>query len=172
MAAPEIAAIVTALTGCVTDMRFRRIPNELTLGAAAGALGFHLAASGGEAMLWSLAGWALAGCIFVPFFWLGGMGGGDVKLFAALGAWVGPEYVVSIALWASLAGGVMAIVVALASGYLLKAFINLRTLAVYWFYAGLKPYPALTIDSASAGTPRLPFALPIAAGLGMMLWLR
>jgi hypothetical protein len=36
--------------------------------------------------------------------------------------------------------------------------------------AGLRPHPTLTLESS--GAPRLPYAVPIAAGLVMTLWLR
>jgi len=99
MGLAESAAIATALAGCITDVKSRRIPNVLTFGATATALLFHLVHGGGYAMLWALAGWAVAVLLFLPFFALGGMGGGDVKLLAALGAWLGPIAAVWIALW-------------------------------------------------------------------------
>jgi prepilin peptidase CpaA len=98
------------------------------------------------------------------------MGGGDVKLLAALGAWVGPGPVVWVALYAALAGGVMAVATAISRGYLRQAVSNVGSLVTYWRIAGLKPHPALTIDSATS--VRLPYALPIAAGLVVTLWLR
>jgi len=166
----EVAAIVTALLGCVTDLTFRRIPNVLTLGAALAALIFHLFSNGAGGLLLSLSGWAVALLIFLPFFWLGGMGGGDVKLLAALGAWLGPGAAVVIALWTALVGGAMALILAIATGYLLHAWLNLRTLAGHWLHTGFRPHPAMTLDSS--GGPRLPYALPIAAGLMVTLWLR
>lgn len=166
----EIAAVATVLLGCLTDLAFRRIPNVLTLGAAGLALAFHLVTGGGHAFLLSIAGWGVAVLLFLPFFWLGGMGGGDVKLLAALGAWLGPWPAVVIAFWTSLAGGAMALVLAFATGYFLSLWLNLWRLAGYWLHAGLKPHPALTLDSP--GSPRLPYALPIAAGLVVTLCLR
>ncbi len=40
----------------------------------------------------------------------------------------------------------------------------------YWRVMGVQPHPALTLETATA--PRLPYSLPIAAGLGLTLWLR
>ena len=69
---------------------------------------------GGVAGLGSAAGGWLVGCAaFLPFFLLGGMGAGDVKLMAALGAWVGPHTAIWVALYAGLAGGPLAVMAAL-----------------------------------------------------------
>ena len=75
---------------CISDVRTRRIPNALTFSAVATAVVFHLLTGG-----WSAAGWSFAGCLlgallFFPMFALRGMGAGDVKLLAAVGAWLGP----------------------------------------------------------------------------------
>ena len=46
------------------------------------------------------------------------MGAGDVKLLAALGAWLGPAESVWLAMFAAMAGGVLGLAVAIARGYL------------------------------------------------------
>jgi hypothetical protein len=69
-----------------------------------------------------------------------------------------------------LAGGPIAVLVALWKGYLGRALGNLWGLLMFWRVAGLRPHPTLTLESS--GAPRLPYAVPIAAGLVMTLWLR
>ena len=56
----------------------------------------------------SVGGWMLGAALFFPMFALRGMGAGDVKLLAAVGAWLGPLPVVSVALITAIAGGVAA----------------------------------------------------------------
>jgi prepilin peptidase CpaA len=107
--------------------------------------------------------------LFLPFFVLRGIGGGDVKLLAALGAWLGPMSAVWLAFWSAIAGGVFALAVALASGYTGRAFQNVWGMLSYWRVMGLQPHPGVTLESAPG--PRLPYSLPIAAGLGLTLWL-
>lgn len=167
---PHAAALVVALAGCVTDLRSRRIPNALTFGAAAGAAGYYLSLAGLSGFGWSLAGWLVGGLMFLPLFALRGLGGGDVKLMAALGAWVGPGAVVWLALYAALAGGIFALVVALSRGYTTTLFRNVWSILTFWRVAGLQTHPVFTVDSAHA--IRLPYALPIAAGLVAILWLQ
>ena len=166
----QTVAVAVALAGCVTDLRSRRIPNALTFGAAALGLAWHLYTAGLGGLWFSFAGWLVGGLIFLPLFALRGMGGGDVKLMAALGAWVGTATVVWVALYAAVAGGIFALGVALASGYTKQAFANVWSMLTYWRVVGMREHPTLTIDSARA--VRLPYALPIAAGLVTTLWLR
>jgi len=101
------------LTAAVIDLRSRRIPNELT--AAMALIGIGLAAAGvsGVTVGASLAGMVLGLLLMLPGYALGATGAGDVKLMAAVGAIVGPALVVSAFLCTSLAGGVLAIVVAI-----------------------------------------------------------
>src|SRR5689334_21003109 len=106
-------AIGTALAACVTDVQQRRIPNALTFGSAAVALLFHALAPGGHGFPSAATGWlAGAAMMFFPFA-LGGLGAGDVKLMAALGCWLGPLSAVWIAAYAAIAGGVLALAIAI-----------------------------------------------------------
>ena len=152
------------------DMRTSRIPNLLTFGAAAAALAYLFLSHGWSVLAEAGEGWAVGVLLFAPLFALGGLGAGDVKLLGAMGAWLGPQEVLWVALYASMAGGVLALVVALATGYLRQAVTNLRTLVTYWQVVGIRPLPELTLKSGHA--PRLPYAVPIMAGLLVMLWLK
>jgi prepilin peptidase CpaA len=169
---PQLAPLLIAAVACITDLRSRRIPNWLTFGGAAGAVGFFLVAQGSSGLLRALGGWAIGLAMFLPLFILRGIGGGDVKLVAALGAWVGPMSALWLALYAAIAGGPLALGVALFRGYARQALENLWGLIGYWRLAGLRPHPGLTLDTAPASAPRLPYALPIAVGLVVTLWLR
>jgi prepilin peptidase CpaA len=166
----QVAALTLAGLACVTDLRTRRIPNVLTFGGALVAPIYWFATSGGVGFLTSIGGWATGAALFFPMFALGGMGAGDVKLAACLGAWLGPSASLYVALYSALAGGVMALAVALATGYFTTALRNVWLLLAHWRVVGLRPLPELTLETASA--PRLPFALPIAAGAAAAMWLR
>src|SRR4249919_799064 len=133
-----VVGLVLALA-CISDLRTRRIPNLLTFSAAAIALVFHLFTGG-----WAAAGWSVAGCLlgvllFFPMFALRGMGAGDVKLLAAVGAWLGPSQVAITALTTSIARGVIAVAVALGHGYLKTAGRNLWVLLTHWRVMGPRP---------------------------------
>ena len=152
------------------DVRTRRIPNVLTLSAAVAGLLYHLATSGLGGLQTAAAGWLLGLLLLLPYFALGGMGGGDVKLVAALGAWLGPWETFWLAMYAGIAGGVLGLIVALAHGYLRRAIANVSHIFGYWAVVGLKPVPGMTLETSKS--PRLAFAIPIFAGTMVTLWLR
>jgi prepilin peptidase CpaA len=101
------------LSATVIDLRTRRIPNELT--AAMTGIGIAMAATGvsGISVAGSFLGFALGLALMLPGFGLGATGAGDVKLMGAIGAIVGPGMVVSAFLFTAIAGGVLAVAVAM-----------------------------------------------------------
>ena len=113
-------ALVTAVVAigmgaaAVIDLRTRRIPNILT--ATLAAIGIGLAAAGfGRVGL----GAALLGCLLglafmMPGHIFGATGAGDVKLLAAAGALLGPKDTIYAFLYTAIAGGVLALIVAVA----------------------------------------------------------
>ena len=101
------------LVATVIDLRTRRIPNVLT--ASMAVLGFGLAAAGANenTMGASLAGLVLGLLLMLPGYALGATGAGDVKLMAAVGAILGPALVLLAFVCTSIAGGVLALGVAI-----------------------------------------------------------
>ncbi len=164
----SLFAVAVAAVACVCDIRSRRIPNALTFGAAMLAFSAHLVMGGLSSLTQSLAGWILGAALFFPFFALRGLGAGDVKLLAAIGAWLGPYSILFVAFYTTLVGGVMAVMVAGRSRYLAQAFRNVKFLASFWITAGLRPAEGLTLADAAA--PRLAYAVPILGGLLVTLW--
>lgn len=169
MTAVQIASILLVLVACVPDVRTRRIPNELTFGAALLAFAFHVVTGGWHGLLASAGGWVLGAALFFPFFALRGMGAGDVKLIAAVGAWLGPAMVFWVAIFTSLSGGVIGLAVALAHGYARTALMNVFALIGFWRSVGLRPLPRVSLEGSG---PRLAYAIPIAIGTMVTLWLK
>jgi prepilin peptidase CpaA len=165
-----LIALLVSFGACVTDVRSRRIPNLLTLGASAAAMAFHALNGHGPGLLLSVEGWFVGAAIFFVPFALGGLGAGDVKLLAALGAWVGPADVLWIALYTGIAGGILALVVASFTGYLGQALSNIWLLLSHWQVAGLRPLSEVSLEGSRG--PRLAYAIPIFAGLLVNVWLR
>src|SRR5215208_6571446 len=143
------AALIIGAAACVTDLHSRRIPNWLTFGAAAAALATQYAGGGPVGAQHAMSGWITGLLLFMPLFLLGGMGAGDVKLLAALGAWLGTSDTLFVALYAGIAGGVMAVIVSAARGYMKQLINNLWGLLIFWRIAGLQPMPGLTLRTAS-----------------------
>jgi prepilin peptidase CpaA len=108
-----IVLIVGTALGAAIDLRTRRVPNPLTLGLA--AAGVLLAGCGVSGLtVWaSLGGLALGLALMLPGHLVGATGAGDVKLFAAAGAFIGPMHMIAAFIYTALAGGAIAIVVSL-----------------------------------------------------------
>jgi prepilin peptidase CpaA len=153
-----------------TDVRHHRIPNVLSFGAIILGLGLQAWAFGADGILNGLGGLGVGLVILLPFYLLGGMGAGDVKLMAAIGTFLGPADAGIAAGLTLIAGSVLGVLVllihggALATmhryGSTLKSLILTRT----WNYEPPKPG-----DAAAA---RFPYGLAIASGtVGALWWL-
>lgn len=168
--AVQLVSLGLAAMACGWDLRTRRIPQILTLGGALAGLVYHLTTGGWQGGLASLAGWAVGIAIFLAPFALGGLGAGDVKLLGAIGSWLGTGPVIWVALYTGVAGGVLALVIAIAGGYLGPAVDNLRRLLAHWRVHGVRPLADVTLEHGRG--PRLAYAVPILAGTMATLWLR
>lgn len=166
----DTVAVGVALVACVWDLHSRRIPNLLTLGAALVALIVSTSTIGWPGLGSSMGGWLLGTALWLPLYALGGMGAGDVKLLAAIGAWLGPADVFHVALYAGIAGGILAIWVAIARGCLRQTCSNVQLLIVHWRVAGFTPQAQLTLDTTTG--PRLAYAVPILLGTMVAIWFR
>jgi len=103
---------VGLVAATVIDLRSRRIPNQLTASMAAAGIGLAALGWSGSAIGASLAGLVLGLLLMTPGYALGATGAGDVKLMAAVGAILGPSLVLSAFICTSIAGGVLAVIVA------------------------------------------------------------
>ena len=106
---PQVAiAVFIGLTATVEDIVRREIPNWIPITAIAGGIGSAVCMSGWSGLGSSLLGMIAGFLVFLAFYMLGGMGGGDVKLMAGLGAVLGVGLILEAALWTAGIGGVMA----------------------------------------------------------------
>ena len=99
--------------GAAIDLWTRRVPNPLTMGLAATGVAYAALGIGGLSIGASLAGLALGLALMLPGHLIGATGAGDVKLFAAVGAFIGPAHILSAFLYTALAGGGLAVVISL-----------------------------------------------------------
>ena len=139
-----------------TDVVTRRIPNLLTAALIVAALGLHALAG------WSSFGIAcatLVGVLLLGFiaFSCGWLGGGDVKLLAGGAAALGFPDAIPFLIYTALAGGVLAIVVAIALGRLGNVITSLGLVLRPFAYKG-------TVAVAPRQPIRLPYAVAIASG--------
>jgi prepilin peptidase CpaA len=170
---PEFAfpagSLLCATLSAVYDVRSRRIPNFITLPAIAFGLLLHGVYGGWRQLATAAAGGLICGLIFLVFYLAGGMGAGDVKLITATGCIAGLSLIGHLLLLTALAGGVMAVSLALYRRQLVETWHNMQALAVHHQNMGLTPHPQFNISNER--TLRLPYALAIAAGSGLSLCL-
>jgi prepilin peptidase CpaA len=98
-------------TAIVSDLRWRKIPNWLTGPAVLAGLGLHTSMNQLPGLVFSLEGAALGLGLFLVMYLLGWMGAGDVKLYAAVGSFLGPVHTMSAAIVITLLGGLLALVI-------------------------------------------------------------
>ena len=150
-----IAMITVAATAAATDARTGLIPNWLTLPPLLAAPLLYLMLRGAGGLTFSLAG-ALA-CGLVPYllFRSGSMGGGDVKLLAALGAIGGPELGLELELMGLTVAAAYAIVLLAVRGQLGKTLLSSLFLAINIFLPARmrRPMPTTEMMPMRLGVP-------------------
>ncbi len=146
------------------DGKERRVPNWLNALLLAAGLVMQASHPQGAGWAAALGGVAVGfGVLIVPWM-MHGMGAGDVKLMAAIGAWFGP----TMTLWAFVVGagfgGVLAVVMIIRAGRIKQACGNMTTLMVkmsnpsHWFseFGGTKSF--------GASSQLLPYGIPLTLG--------
>jgi prepilin peptidase CpaA len=102
-------SVFAGVAAVVEDLRHRQISNWIPIFALISGLSLQVLGRGVSG-LWSAFGGALCGfAVFLVFYMLGGLGGGDIKLMAGFGALLGPERLWVAAWWTAVLGAVMAL---------------------------------------------------------------
>jgi prepilin peptidase CpaA len=126
-----VLTIVAAGSGAaaIIDLRTRRVPNPLTLSLAATGIALAAAGFGRVGLGASIAGCVLGAALMLPGHLLGATGAGDVKLLGALGTLLGPGLTFKAFLATAIAGGAIAVVVAVRRGRLRRTLTTTTRLA-------------------------------------------
>lgn len=160
------------LCAVVTDLRRRRIPNQLVL--VAGVLGVVVnvlgpSETGGGLFSSQPAAGGVTGALFgaltgltlfLPLYALRAMGAGDVKLMAGIGSFAGPADTVNLALFILVMGGMLAVLRMLWTGSTRRVLGNVMLILAPALH---RSPPAF--DPATQSADRMPYALAMAAGL-------
>jgi prepilin peptidase CpaA len=150
-----LSAILAA--AIYSDLRRHRIPNWLSLLGLVAGFGLQSMNGGLHGLVSGVLGAGVGLACFAPFYLLRAMGAGDVKLLAAVGAFMSPEGALYAALYSLLAGGLGAV------SYVVWRVV--RASVGTLVHEGLAAASAsASIAARLARRDRLPFALPIAVG--------
>ncbi|MEY3458072.1 MAG: hypothetical protein RL215_1229 [Planctomycetota bacterium] len=103
-AIPALIVTATVVAGAVSDFRGFRLPNLLTLPLVLSGLLWHFAGGAADGLTRSCLGLLLATLPLLPAYAGGGMGAGDVKLMAGIGAWMGALFALQVLILAGLFG--------------------------------------------------------------------
>ena len=169
---PLLLAVVISLMGLVLaasyfDYYHRRIPNILTLGGICWGAILHTVHSGFDGLILAMGGLAVGFVFLFPGYLMGKTGAGDVKLLAAVGAYLGPYSAMIAGFATMLAGAILAMALALFS----RGDSPWRRYALicrYLWTTGHWGYIPPEKDEVMAGT--YPYAFAIAAGAVAGYW--
>jgi prepilin peptidase CpaA len=147
------------------DLTTRRVPNQLTLAGLAAAVLLR-APLGLEACVRGVEGFAVALGVALLLYGLGAVGGGDAKLLAVAGAFLGLQALPGALAYIVLLGAALAVLIMARRRLLILLFINTMELFKTRRMVA-REGEVRTLDSPGALT--IPYAVPIAAGT-LMWW--
>jgi len=154
---------VCLVIATVWDVAKRRIPNLVTGAVALLGVAAQLVDRGGWSVLSGLGAAVISVALLYRPWTAGGIGGGDVKMAAAVAIWVGLGGMIRYALAVAAAGGIVALVMYFLSRKAIRQDIRTNlTLA-----ALQQSLP--TVEVRAAGRPSVPYGLAIAAGAAFAL---
>ena len=154
--------LIVLAVATFTDLRSRRIPNWLVFPFLLAGIVVSAWLQGWHGIGQSFAGLGLGLLIYGSLFWMGGMGAGDVKLCAAIGAWIGPSQLFLALVIAGMAGGIMVLCWAAFGGFLKELFTGAGDLVFGWKERGTLRDPELALTNPMKR--KMPYAPAIAIG--------
>lgn len=158
-----LVALVLIVAAVIDGIRLK-VPNWLTFPMIIGGWLYSVATFGWEGLLWSITGTLVGLALLLPAYAIGGMGAGDVKLLAGVGAWVHATHTFHSFCVSALVGAVIALVMV----------VSLRSWRQHWNQFWIIAAELCTIRdpnelSAIAAKRKnsmllLPYGIPIAIG--------
>jgi prepilin peptidase CpaA len=123
---PASIVLAAAMVAAVMDVWKFKVYNALTFPLLLTGLVYHLIAGGMQGFMGSLTGVLAGFAVLFVVYTMGGVGAGDVKLMAAVGAWLGTPLTLYVFAASALASGFYAVVLMLLAGSVRETWINLQ----------------------------------------------
>jgi prepilin peptidase CpaA len=158
---------IVLVVAAIIDGWMLKVPNWITFPMIASGWVYSGVTGGWPGLGWSLVGTFFGLALLYGIYMVGGMGAGDVKLLAGIGAWVHAQHTWNIFATTAIVGGIMALVMVAYSGRWNKHFRQFNMLIGEFFTV---KDPETLFQRAAERKPRmylLPYGIPMTlAALG------
>ena len=156
----DILLILLLAISLTTDLITHKIYNCVTFPAVAVGLSLNIWNHGLSGLAGSMLGLAIGFCVFAIVFAFGGVGGGDVKLMAAVGAVGGYPFILNACFYGILTGGILAIAVMIWKGTFWRGLKNIFHL-IFSFVV-----PKLKIEALKlSDSEKIPYGVALSVGV-------
>jgi prepilin peptidase CpaA len=166
---PIFVVLIAVGITAVTDVWKFKVYNALTLPLLCSGLLYHAYTGGSAAWLGSILGALFGFGMLLGLYVLGGIGGGDVKLMAGVGAWLGMPLTVNVFFASSLATGFYALFLIVAHHRTAETWLNLKLLwyriSAFGRYLGAENRVETIACRTDRATRLVPFGAMVAIGL-------
>jgi prepilin peptidase CpaA len=155
----RVLALLVAVIAGITDWRWRRIPNWVTVPALGLGIAVNTALRGASGAKDAVLGAGLGLLVLLPFVLIRSLGAGDWKLAGALGGILGPSGLLAVLFMTVLIAGLMALALVIWQGRLWHTVKNIGRMLGAFFSLHL-PGGELTLDDPKAA--KVPFGVAMA----------
>ena len=159
-----VCALLAAIAG-LTDLRWRRIPNWLTVSGAAVGVSLNAVLRGLHGVEDSLLGLLLGLGVLLPFVLIRSLGAGDWKLIGAVGAFLGPRELIAVLFATIVVAGAMAFILIVIKGRVRQTLRNCSRMALALLQFHL-PGREVSLDNPEA--LKVPFG--VAAAIAVVIY--
>ncbi len=170
---PASIVLVAALIAGVMDVWKFKVYNALTVPLLLSGLVYHGIAGGTQGLLESATGVLFGFAALIAVYAMGGMGAGDVKLMAAVGAWLGMPLTFWVFVLSAFASGTYAVMLILLAGNLRETWIDLQIILyrilAFGHQLGADSRLEAEVKRADGHRRLVPFGAMVAVGLAIIL---
>ncbi len=165
-----LVTIVLVLAAVIDGYKLK-VPNWITFPMILSGWAFNVATAGLPGLWWSLLGTAVGLALLLPAYAIGGMGAGDVKLLAGVGAWVQAETTFYAFCWSAIIGGVIAVGMVLVRKAWGKHKDQFMLIATEIMTIGRPTELSAIAAQRKSSMLLLPYGIPLAIGtIGYFAW--
>lgn len=153
--------------GLLMDLRYRRLPNWLTFPVITLGIVYRTLTMGWNGTLDAIGGVLFAAVLIIPFM-SGGIGGGDVKFLAAIGAVKGFQFGLWSALYGAVAGGILSVAILMWQGRLINEIYR----CYLWFRAlGVPKTERPSLKPERKAESMFPYGVVLVLGAIVARWM-